>query len=71
MHQNEIEYLKQHYPLIGEVLRSLIEGEKITADSPLWDTYLMARQRGLVQREGDDKLLIKPSTRGDEYMSRK
>lgn len=71
MHDNEVKYLSEKYPLIGEVLRRLVEGETITEDSPFWETYLIARQRGLVHREGEDLSLIRPSSRGEEYLSLK
>lgn len=67
MNEAEINNLKDMYPLLSHVLRMIEQGESIKQESPYWDTYLIARQRGLVMRTGEDKSTIAVSPRGGTY----
>ena len=71
MKSGEINDLNAQYPFLSHVLRILSEGGTIDQDSPYWDTYLIARQRGLVHRVGDDKRTITESPRGQEFREKR
>lgn len=55
MKRGEIEDISLMHPFMGVVLGMIDQGESITQGSPFYDTYLMARQRGFVERTGPDK----------------
>lgn len=67
MREGEAKDLDDKYPLIGTVLRKIQEGGSIKEGDPLWPTYLIVRQRGLVQRTGPDKRTIVPSARAGKF----
>lgn len=67
MKAGEVQDLNKLYPLLPVVLNMIDQGENIDTDSPLRATYLMARQRGLVGRIGEDKTGIAVTGRGEEF----
>jgi len=69
MHEEEATDLNQQYPFLRTVLGMVGSGETITQDNPLYDTYLIARQRGLVHRTGPAGQTIETSPRADEFRS--
>jgi hypothetical protein len=69
MKEKEAIDLNQKYPFLRTVLNIIDSGEIITLDNPLWDTYLIARQRGLVHRTGSDGMTIQTSSRAAELRS--
>lgn len=69
MHNREADDLNSMYPLMGHVIRMVENGESITPDSPYYQTYLAARQRGLVHRTGKDGKKIEPSPRAKTFFS--
>lgn len=50
MQKSEVKDINDSHPFMGTVLRMIKAGEKITKDSPFYQTYLLARQRGFVER---------------------
>lgn len=71
MKEGEIKDIKKNYPFVAVVLRMIENGESITQDSHLWLSYLLARQRGFVERTGSDGNTIVVSERGKEFLRRK
>jgi len=69
MHSKEVNDLNNMYPLMGHVIRMIENGENITSDSPFYQTYLAARQRGLVYRIGEDGKKISSSPRAKDFFS--
>jgi len=67
----EAHYLKATYPFLSIVLQMISRGVIIKESDPFWPTYLIARQRGLVERMGPSKEIIGISNRGKEYLSSK
>ncbi|PJC44123.1 MAG: hypothetical protein CO039_00350 [Candidatus Pacebacteria bacterium CG_4_9_14_0_2_um_filter_34_50] len=70
MKTKEVSDLRSRYPFMGEVLRMIERGEKIDANSPYYNTYLMARQRGFVERVGFRKDKIVVSAKGKDFQGR-
>lgn len=70
MKQGEITDLKQNYPFFRTVLNLISKGIIIKREDPLWPTYLLARQRGLVKREGKNFDIITVSPRGNEFIEK-
>lgn len=64
----EVTDLTGVYPLLSTVLRIISQGKIIREEDPMWPTYLIARQRGLVQRIGDRKEIIDVSPRGVDFL---
>ena len=71
MKSGEVDDLNARYPFLSEVLRIIQGGGTIGQDSPYWDTYLIARQRGLVERVGENKRTIAESDRGREFREKR
>ena len=71
MQEGEVLDISSSYPFMGKVLKMIDAGEKIESNSPFYETYLLARQRGFVERVGDDKETIIVSDRGKEFLARK
>lgn len=67
MHPSEASDLSESYPFLDEILRMVESGEVIELGHPLYETYLLARQRGLVQRIGKEGEKVVPSPRAEEY----
>lgn len=67
MQEGEVSDLDARYPFLNHVLGLIEAGVKITAESEYFETYLAIRSRGLVQREGEEGVIIKPSPRAGEY----
>jgi hypothetical protein len=71
MRVREVLDISRNYPFMAEVLRIVDGGEPITSESPFYQTYLLARQRGFIKRVGDDGKTIIVSDRGREFLKRK
>jgi len=71
MKEQEIEDINSTYPWMSVVLRMIENGESISQDSQFYQTYLLARSRGFVERIGEDMTTIVVSDRGREFLSRK
>lgn len=71
MKEEEIKDINTNYPFIGLVLGMIRKGDKITSESPYFKDYLLARQRGFVERTGEKKDTIVVSKRGEEFIKRK
>jgi len=71
MQEGEVSDISKGHPLMGVVLKMIESGEKIEKDGPFYSTYLLARQRGFVERVGADKETIAVSARGNEFLTRK
>lgn len=71
MKEQEIEDINSTYPWMSVVLRMIENGESISQDSQFYQTYLLARSRGFVERIGEDMTTIVVSDRGRELLSRK
>ena len=70
MKEGEIKDINKRYPLMRFLLRRILEGEEIKQGDPNYDAYLMARQRGFVERTGKDMKKIVVSDRGQEFIDR-
>jgi len=64
MHEREVGDLKNQYPFLNQVLRMVENGEEIPEG--FRDTYLIARQRGLVGRKRDGEVEV--SNRGFTFL---
>jgi hypothetical protein len=68
MHRKEASDLQSQYPLIGHVLRIIKAGGMVDPTDPLYSTYLIIRQRGLVCRNPDSGQ-VQVSEKGRNYSS--
>lgn len=64
----EVTDLTTAYPMLCTALRMISGGKIINKDDPMWPTYLLIRQRGLVERTGDKGKIINVSHRGLEFL---
>ncbi|MCB9800562.1 MAG: hypothetical protein H6773_00030 [Pseudomonadales bacterium] len=71
MREGEVLYITNNHPFMAEVLRMVDRAEAITSESPFYQTYLLARQRGFVKRVGVDGEAIIVSDRGKEFLEKK
>ena len=67
MKEQEAVDLNTQHPFLRSVLRMVDAGKPIGSESPFWDTYLIARQRGLVHRVGADGKTIESSDRAEQF----
>jgi hypothetical protein len=71
MKEGEVKDINKKYPLMRFVLGLVGKGEKITSDSPFYETRLMARQRGFTGRDKTNPEKRVVSDRGKEFLERK
>ena len=67
MHEQEVNDLRERWPLLGHVLREIAAGRVVGESDGLWETYLVARQRGLVGRDSAGRIGV--TERASEYFA--
>lgn len=71
MRNQEVEDIENTHRFMSVVLEMVKRGAKIHRDGPFYQTYLLARQRGFVERTGPLKMTIVVSERGEDFLRRR
>jgi hypothetical protein len=68
MQDGEVKAINDSHPFMSTVLRMIGNNQRIEMDNPLFPTYMVARQRGFVERTGETKEQIVVSARGKLFL---